>query len=70
MHQLLLALIIIFCTSCSQLDAATHQKISLEHGLAQAKTTKARYTKHIHKQQRDICNRLKKIQKRIEKKKK
>ena len=32
--------------------------------------TEIRHTKHVRKQQKDICKRLRKIQKRLEKKKK
>ena len=66
MHWFLLPLIIIFCFSCAK-AAPLYPEKPLQASVAYAQWETSHHTKHIHKQQRDICNRLKNIQKRIEK---
>ena len=60
-------LIIPFLYSCQ--NSATAQEYSLEKEVAYAQVAKTRHTKRARKQQHDICERLKRIQKRIERKK-
>ena len=60
-------LVIPFLYSCQ--NSATAQEYPLENQLAYSQATKTKHTKRAKKQQRDICERLKRIQKRIERKK-
>ena len=60
-------LIIPFLYSCQ--NSAAAQEYSLENQLVYSQATKTHHTKRARKQQRDICERLKRIQKRIERKK-
>ena len=69
MHRFLLPLIFIFCLSCAE-QAALAPELPAEKAIAQAQVKATKHSKHIHRQQRDICNRLKQIQKRIEKNRK
>ena len=65
--MLITLLIIPFLYSCQ--NSATAQEYSFEKKVAYAQVSKTKHTKRARKQQRDICERLKKIQKRIERKK-
>ena len=67
LKTLIILLIIPFLYSCQ--NSASAQEYSVESQLAYAQATKAKHTKRVRKQQRDICERLKRIQKRIERKK-
>ena len=67
LKMLITLLIIPFLYSCQ--NSATAQEYSLEKEVAYAQVAKIRHTKRARKQQHDICERLKKIQKRIERKK-
>ena len=77
MYKLLLSLIFIFCTSCTEqapesyqtLGVLVHQTLS-ENKLVYVHATETKHTKRARKQQRDICERLKKIKERLEKRKK
>jgi hypothetical protein len=55
--------------SCNSPAAAFELPSKKEIAYAQVANSKIKYTKHVKKQQKDICNRLRKIQKRLEKKK-
>ena len=55
---------------CSCQNSVQAQESSLENKLAYAHITKVKHTKHVRKQQRKICDRLKKIKERLEKRKK
>ena len=67
LKMLITLLIVPFLYSCQ--NSATAQEYSLEKEVAYVQVTKTRHTKRARRQQRDICKRLKKIQKRIERKK-
>ena len=70
LKMLITFLIVPFLYSCQ--NSATDQEYSFEKEVAYAqvaKTKHAKHTKRARKQQRDICERLKRIQKRIERKK-
>jgi len=67
LKTLIILLIVPFLYSCQNSTSA--QEYSGESQLAYAQATKTKHTKRARKQQRDICERLKRIQKRIEKKK-
>jgi|TARA_R110002096_G_scaffold415215_2_gene617008 membrane-bound lytic murein transglycosylase MltF len=66
MHWFLLPLIFTFCFSCSK-PPSSKKGISSTKEVAYAQFEKTRNTQRIRRQQHDICDRLKKIQKRIEK---
>ena len=71
LKMLITFLIVPFLYSCQ--NSATAQEYSFEKEVAYAqvaKTKHAKHTKRARKQQRDICERLKRIQKRIERKNK
>ena len=55
--------------SCNSPAAASELPSKKEITHAQVANSKIKYTKHVRKQQKDICKRLRKIQKRLEKKK-
>ena len=55
--------------SCNSPAAAFELPSKKEIAYAQVANSKIKYTKHVKKQQKDICKRLRKIQKRLEKKK-
>ena len=67
LKMLITFLIVPFLYSCQ--NSATAQEYSFEKKVAYAQVSKTKHTKRARKQQRDICERLKKIQKRIERKK-
>ena len=63
-------ILLLFSCSCNS-PASAHTQSNSEE-VAYAKTgvsSKFKYTKHVQKQQRDICKRLKSIHKKIEKQK-
>ena len=66
LKMLITLLIIPFLYSCQ--NSTTAQEYPLEKELAYVQTAKTKHTKRAKKQQRDICERLKRIQKRIERK--
>ena len=71
LKMLITFLIVPFLYSCQ--NSATAQEYSFEKEVAYAQVAKTKHTKHtkrVRKKQRDICERLKRIQKRIEKRKK
>jgi len=67
LKMLITFLIVPFLYSCQ--NSATAQEYSFEKEVAYAQVAKTKHTKRARSQQRDICERLKKIQKRIERKK-
>ena len=67
LKTLIILLIVPFLYSCQ--NSATAQEYSFEKKVAYAQVSKTKHTKRARRQQRDICERLKKIQKRIERKK-
>jgi len=70
LKMLITFLIVPFLYSCQ--NSATAQEYSFEKEVAYVRVAKTKHTKHTKrakKQQRDICERLKRIQKRIERKK-
>ena len=69
MHMFLLPLIFIFCFSCVE-PTPFYSELPPTKAVAYAQVGTAKHTKRIKRQQRDICDRLKKIQKRLEKTKK
>jgi hypothetical protein len=69
MHRLLLPLIFIFCFSCAK-PTPFYPELPSTKAVAYAQVETAKHTKRIQRQQRDICDRLKKIQNRLEKTKK
>jgi hypothetical protein len=69
MHRFLLPLIFIFCFSCTK-PTTFSPELPATKAVAYAQVETAKHTKRIKRQQRDICNRLKKIEKRLEKTKK
>ena len=70
MSRFLVFLIILpFIYSCNSTAAAYEYSSKDEVAYAKIANSKTKYTKHVKKQQKDICKRLRKIQKRLEKKK-
>ena len=69
MPRLLIALIIAFSCSCTNATAADTKYSKKEVAYATIAKSEIKHTKHVKKQQKDICKRLKRIQKRLEKKK-
>ena len=67
LKMLITFLIIPFLYSCQ--NSATAQEYSLEKEVAYVQVAKTKHTKRARRQQHDICERLKRIQKRIEKRK-
>lgn len=67
LKYLVLLITIPLIYSCNS-PAIANQSSSKNH-LVYAKTTKFKHTKHVRKQQKDICERLKKIHKKLENKK-
>ena len=67
LKMLIILLIIPFLYSCQ--NSATAQEYSFKKEVAYVQVSKTRHTKRARKQQHDICERLKRIQKRIERKK-
>ncbi len=67
LKMLITFLIVPFLYSCQ--NSATAQEYSLKKEVAYVQVAKTKYTRRARSQQRDICERLKKIQKRIERKK-
>ena len=67
LKMLITFLIVPFLYSCQ--NSATAQEYSLKKEVAYVQVAKTKHTKRARIQQRDICERLKKIQKRIERKK-
>ena len=67
LKMLITFLIVPFLYSCQ--NSATAQEYSLKKEVAYVQVAKTKHTKRARRQQRDICERLKKIQKRIERKK-
>jgi hypothetical protein len=67
LKMLITLLIVPFLYSCQ--NSATAQEYSLKKEVAYVQVAKTRHTKRARKQQHDICERLKRIQKRIERKK-
>ena len=56
--------------SCNSPAAAFELPLKKEIAYAKVADSKIKYTKHVKKQQKDICNRLRKIQRKLEKRKK
>tara|TARA_Y100000590_G_C14922409_1_gene714335 strand:- start:28 stop:279 length:252 start_codon:yes stop_codon:yes gene_type:complete len=70
MSRLLVLLIILpFIYSCNSPAAAYELPSKKEIAYAKIANSEIKHTKHVKKQQKDICKRLRKIQKRLEKKK-
>ncbi len=70
MSRILALLIILpFIYSCNSPAAAYERSSKKEIIHVQVANSEIKYTKHVRKQQKDICNRLRKIQKKLEKKK-
>jgi len=67
LKMLITFLIVPFLYSCQ--NSATAQEYSLKKEVAYVQVAKTKHTKRARSQQRDIRERLKKIQKRIERKK-
>ena len=67
LKMLITLLIVPFLYSCQ--NSATAQEYSLKKEVAYVQVAKTKYTRRARSQQRDICERLKKIQKRMERKK-
>ena len=67
LKMLITFLIVPFLYSCQ--NSATAQEYPLEKEVAYVQVAKTKHTRRARRQQRDICERLKKIQKRIERKK-
>jgi hypothetical protein len=67
LKMLITLLIVPFLYSCQ--NSATAQEYSLKKEVAYVQVAKTKHTKRARKQQHDICERLKRIQKRIEKRK-
>ena len=71
MSRILALLIILpFIYSCNSPAAAYELSSKKEIAYAKVADSRIEYTKHVRKQQKDICERLKRIQKKIEKRKK
>jgi len=67
LKYLVLLITIPLLYSCNS-PVIANQSSSKNH-LAYIETAKFKHTKHVRKQQKDICERLKKIHKKLEKKK-
>ena len=67
LKMLITFLIVPFLYSCQ--NSATAQEYSLKREVAYVQVAKTKHTKRARRQQHDICERLKRIQKRIEKRK-
>ena len=67
LKYLVLLIAIPLLYSCNS-PASAHENSSKNH-LARIETTKFKHTKHVREQQKDICERLKKIHKKLEKRK-
>ena len=55
--------------SCNS-PAAAYEPLKKEVTYAKVADSRIKYTKHVREQQKDICKRLKRIQKKLEKKNK
>tara|TARA_R100000808_G_C2087327_1_gene109017 strand:+ start:321 stop:560 length:240 start_codon:yes stop_codon:yes gene_type:complete len=70
MSRILALLIILpFMYSCNS-PAAAYEPLKKEVTYAKVADSRIKYTKHVREQQKDICKRLKRIQKKLEKKNK
>jgi hypothetical protein len=67
LKYLVLLITIPLLYSCNS-PASAHENSSKNH-LAYIETAKFKHTKHVRKQQKDICERLKKIHKKLENRK-
>ena len=70
MPRPLIALIIAFSCSCTNATAADAGYSNKEVAIATVANSEIKHTKHVQRQQKDICKRLKRIQKKLERRKK
>ena len=68
-RYLVILIVFPFIYSCNSPAVAYVHSPNKEIAYANVANSKTKYTKHVRRQQKDICNRLKKIQKKLEKRK-